>query len=83
MFLIQGTEITSVIQQWKEMNCEAESINVMDQGRERGTNATKAFWNALGGKAPIQGRLFTPSSLKDGRKVLDAKMHLTENIGPH
>ena len=52
----QGTEITSVIHQWKEMNCEADSINVMDQGRERETRATKAFWKALGGKKTIQGR---------------------------
>lgn len=55
MLTPQGTEITSVIQQWKEMNCEAESINVMDQGREKGTRATAAFWKALGGKAPIKG----------------------------
>lgn len=52
----RGTEITSVIQQWKEMNCEADSINVMDQGRERETRATKAFWKALGGKKTIRDK---------------------------
>ena len=52
---MKGTEITSVIQQWKEMNCEAGSINTMDQGRERDTRAAKEFWKNLGGKSPVKG----------------------------
>ena len=52
---LKGTEITSVIQQWKEMNCEAGSINTMDQGRERDTRAAKEFWKNLGGKSPVKG----------------------------
>eukprot|EP00795_Rhopilema_esculentum_P002286 gene2286-17900_t len=52
----RGTEITSVIQQWKEMNCEADTINVMDQSKERDSRTTRAFWNALGGKDKIQSK---------------------------
>eukprot|EP00794_Sanderia_malayensis_P005929 gene5929-6615_t len=49
----RGTEITSVINQWKEMNCDAGSINTMDQGKERETRAAKEFWKNLGGKSKI------------------------------
>ena len=51
----QGTEITSVIHQWKEMNCGANAINTMDQSRMRDGKGSKAFWETLGGRGTIQG----------------------------
>ncbi len=40
------------------MNCDAGSINSMDQGKERDTRVAKEFWKNLGGKSTIQGKKF-------------------------
>ena len=50
------------------MNCEADTINVMDQAKERDSRATRSFWNALGGKDKIQSkfqRLFCCGLLRE------------------
>ena len=46
--------MSAVVQQWKELGCVANSVNVMDENREKPGSQTKAFWKILGDKKQIQ-----------------------------
>jgi len=50
----RGAELASVIQQWKELGCNATNINIMDENREKSGTQTKDFWMKLGDKKFIR-----------------------------
>ena len=43
-----------MVQQWKELGCNANSVNLMDEGREKPGAQTKDFWMKLGDKELIR-----------------------------
>ena len=55
----QGSEVSAVVQQWKELGCAANTVNVMDENREKPGAQTKAFWKILGDKKEIQSKSFS------------------------
>jgi len=56
---VQGAEVSSVVQQWKELGCNANNVNVMDENREKPGVQTKTFWKILGDKKHIQSMFKT------------------------
>lgn len=50
----RGSEVSAVVQQWKELGCTATFVNVMDENREKPGIMTKTFWKILGDKKEIQ-----------------------------
>lgn len=50
----RGSEVSAVIQQWKELGCQAVTVNVMDENREKPGVMTKQFWKILGDKKDIK-----------------------------
>lgn len=50
----RGAEMTSVIQQWKELGCNADTVYVIDEDQEGGGSHKAAFWKILGNKENIE-----------------------------
>lgn len=50
----RGAEITAVIQQWKELGCNAEAVHVIDEGHEKSGSHFSTFWKFLGDKKQVR-----------------------------
>lgn len=50
----KGAEVTAVIQQWKELGCQAESVHVIDEGHEKPGSMSAKFWKILGDQQNIK-----------------------------